>query len=280
VIDYSHGKRYDAVNGPEGLQFPARGRPFYESEADLILKASARLDALGWEHGDDVVRSQPLPTQDKDGKIRRSIIYLDFCDKPHGFKTDRGGNTALIGLDSLTGEIVELQRFIGYRYGPPTVRISAGEALQKAGDTIELDPKSTVRGPVYRDLTGMGTRSARGQRLMEDKQLDLAYVVEGPREFAFVAADTGEVLYHGSNLRGGEPPKPSGGAAGKSAQKGGSEGTHGGSEPNGAGSGAPSDATAGRSPAPDNGPPWGALAGTAGGVVLIGVAAYWIARRR
>jgi len=202
---YSNSKLYSAVNGPEGLRLPRSGPPFYRDEADLVTKAKRKLEAIGWSYGPDVTHNA-IPVPDARGNIAKVIIYLKFHDRPNGYSTLGAGNGALIGLDSLTGEIVELQRFIGYTYAPPTVNITSEQAVLAAREVIDVGPSPTVWGPYYQCLIEWGTLSQRGRALYRSKTMPLGYRIRGLTEDAVVASDTGEVLNRHSNATGGEVP--------------------------------------------------------------------------
>lgn len=205
VKSYSNSKLYSAVNGPEGLRSPKSGPPFYRDEADLVAKAKRKLEAIGWPYGPDVTHNA-IPVPDARGNIAKVILYLKFDDRPNGYSTLEAGNRAIIGLDSLTGEIVELQRFIGYTYAPPTVNLTSEQAVLAARDVIDVGPSPRVLGPSYQCLIEWGTLSERGRALYRSKMMPLGYWIRGLKENAVVASDTGEILNHYSNATGGEVP--------------------------------------------------------------------------
>lgn len=211
---YSNSKLYSAVNGPDGLRLPKSGPPFYRNEADLITRAKRKLEAIGWAFGPDVSYGhRPIPVPDAHGNIGKVIICLKFHDRPNGYSTLGAGNRAIFSLDSLTGEIVELQRFIGYTYAPPTVNITSEQAVQAAREVIDVGPSPTVLGPAYQCLIEWGPLSERGRALYRSKTMPLGYWVHGLKEDAVVASDTGEILNHYPNATGGEEPDSAANAA-------------------------------------------------------------------
>ncbi len=211
---YSNSKLYSAVNGPDGLRLPRSGPPFYRNEADLITRAKRKLEAIGWAFGPDVSYGhRPIPVPDAHGNIGKVIICLKLHDRPNGYSTLGAGNRAIISLDSLTGEIVELQRFIGYTYAPPTVNITSEQAVQAAREVIDVGPSPTVLGPAYQCLIEWGPLSERGRALYRSKTMPLGYWVHGLKEDAVVASDTGEILNHYPNATGGEEPDSAANAA-------------------------------------------------------------------
>lgn len=211
IVLYSHSGRYDAINGPGSSNGPKFGVPFYRNESDLIAKASGVLTSLGWDHGSTVHKQRPFPIADAGGKIPHTIVYVTFYESANGYVLEGGGNYCLVGFDSLSGSVVELQREMGFQFGPSVVGVDSQRALQSAAKMIEVGQSPVVRGPVYRVLIESGSLTDRATQLCRDKVVPLAYIVSGRREDAYVAADNGEVLETISNLTGGGPLRTSAG---------------------------------------------------------------------
>jgi hypothetical protein len=193
VTLYTDGLLYGRSNGGEAMHSPVYASPFYSSKKDLALRGREVLDHLGWHTGPEVT-FPALPKLDRNGKCRREILYLNFSDRPYRFPATRVGNTSLIGLDSLTGEVIELQRSVGYRYAPPELRISRDQAIKVARGSILPTGPLEVNGPAYQLLSTDEVLSPRGSALCRAKTLPLAYRLVGQNGFVVVAADAGEVL--------------------------------------------------------------------------------------
>ncbi|MBI5708405.1 MAG: hypothetical protein HZC36_15590 [Armatimonadetes bacterium] len=202
IVSYGNGKRYGAAHGSDSFRAPTRGKAFYHDESDLIAKASAKLEAIGWAHGPDVIKEHPFPTPDENGELGHAIIYVRFYERPNGYRLEGGANFCVIGLDSLSGDIIELDRALGYTFGPTTSTIDSTTALEAASAKIELGEAPDVWGPIYRQLSERADLSTRGRDLCRRQVVPLCFVVRGTKQDAYIAADNGEVLETHSNLTG------------------------------------------------------------------------------
>ncbi|HTQ10625.1 MAG TPA: hypothetical protein VMI31_11175 [Fimbriimonadaceae bacterium] len=189
------------VNGPESIHYPQQGKPFYVSQSDLFGYAKRKLDEVGWPHGPDVRPHNALPVPDADGTIPRSLIAVDFSDRANGYPV-RGGNFVEVEMDSLSGDIVGLQREARYTYAPPVLKITRNQAIEIARSITEVPLGSTVIGPAYQLLTQHDELSERGARLCDSNQEVLGYLIRGKSQDVIVAGDNGEVLSHFSNATG------------------------------------------------------------------------------
>lgn len=188
-------------NGPDKLRSGRVGAAFFASEPQLGAIAERRLKAIGWEFGPLVARKR-LPKANNNGEIGESIIFLKFYERPHGFSAEGAGNMVEIGLDSLTGEIVEMMRFIGYRSGPASLNVTRARAIEVARSATSLSASPIVIGPIYRQLSVQETLSKRGREFCRNKMLVLSYCIVGRQEVLVIAADTGEIVSRRSSARG------------------------------------------------------------------------------
>jgi hypothetical protein len=182
------------------LSIAQHGKPFYSSDKGLIAAAKARMDLMGWARGPDVYYKS-LPSTGRNGEMARAIIYLEFADRPDGRDARHVGNSASVGLDSLTGEIVEAHRAVGYSYEPSDLRISREEAVSIARDGGAISTVSEITRPRYIDLSPSSHLSHRAWGLYDKKTLPYVYVVVSAnnQEVAVIAADTGEILCQDDN---------------------------------------------------------------------------------
>ncbi|HTQ11173.1 MAG TPA: hypothetical protein VMI31_13985, partial [Fimbriimonadaceae bacterium] len=175
------------------------GPPFYRSEKDVIARAAATLDRLGWHHGPDS-RMAALPKPGAAGTVSRSEIRVVFFDRPYGFPTDFSGNRSDIGLDSLTGGEIELTRSTGYTYSAAKVKITPAQAIAIARRAIELSAAPRIVGPRYRTLSPIDRNLSPAARRMALAKLEpLIYEVSGKQQDAWIDAATGEILERHSN---------------------------------------------------------------------------------
>jgi hypothetical protein len=185
-----------ARGGPASRGAPQHGKPFYGSEQELETVARARLQAVNWHHGASLTY-RPLPQADERGEVPRSLITLRFSDQPNGFPSPGVGNVSSITLDSLSGEIVIMERRMGYSYGPGKVGISPDEAVKRASRVAKVPAGSIAHGPSYQELAlfaRTGKYSARGREYSREDVLPLVYAVKAKGENVLVAADNGDVL--------------------------------------------------------------------------------------
>jgi hypothetical protein len=193
IVRYTNRRLSNRATGPRALQGTALNLPFYGSKEDLVARAQAKLTALRIPFG-PVVAGGPVPAS--------PVVYLRFYEKPYGYSAEGSGNMTLIGLDSSSGQIIELQRFIGFHAEPAKLNINKARAIEIARKITPLSPSASIYGPMYREISFRDHPSARGMSLCRNKTLTLAYCVVGAREVVIVAADTGEILSHRSAARG------------------------------------------------------------------------------
>lgn len=208
VTRYSNSIFYSRVQGPKAVKAARTGKAFYASETDLVSKAKAKLETLHWPFGSEVIH-RPLQSPNDQGEINRSIVYLKFCDKPNGYSTNQSGNICVIGLDSLTGDVIELQRRMGYLYGPAQVKVTSTEATAIASQSIDLEKSGKASGPQYVEILGVGELSDRAKELYQSKTIPLVYFIHGTKKDALIAADTGEILVSYDNAVAGEKTQSS-----------------------------------------------------------------------
>jgi hypothetical protein len=177
------------------------------SSQRLIDKARSALDLVGWYHGPDVSVKFANPGSTA-GRVRRQIVGLTFSDMPYGYSAVGVGNFAFVGLDSATGEVASMQRQIGYRYEQVPVKVSKEQAIKIAVSEAGLSSTTTVQGPRYLQFAEKRVLSERARELKEKRTLALGYLVTGPEDTVYVAADTGEVLLSGSGPTAGARPNP------------------------------------------------------------------------
>jgi hypothetical protein len=185
-----------------------RAKPFFPDPARAIAHAKRVAESVGWVCG-PTVRHRPLPTTDAAGDVRLATLYFTFIERPNGYPTNGDGNIVQVGLNSLTGDLVEMERRVGFTYEPAVVNLTAEQAKQRAAAAITLGPAPTVTGPLY-EPAERSHPSSRALALIQEKKIPLVYFVRGPEQAALVATDTGEVLCHfgiGTGARIGSPER-------------------------------------------------------------------------
>ncbi|MFI5385975.1 MAG: hypothetical protein ACHQ50_07625 [Fimbriimonadales bacterium] len=196
-----------AMPGPGSREGLRSGRPFYRSEQDVVAKAAAALDRLGWSHGPDV-QHRPRPQPNASGEIGRTIISVEFDDRPNGYPANGYGNSCTVGLDSLTGDLVEARRLVGYTYAPANVKITKDQALAIAARAIKLTSPPDVHGPQYQGLSLYSRAiSPEGRKMAENRMVPLVYAVRGVSEDVYIDVSNGKILTRFSNAVGGAARK-------------------------------------------------------------------------
>ena len=193
VVLFLDGQNRKPFNGPTMKDYDQSGKPFYGSEKDLIAKVDSKLSYIGWKHGPEF-EVKSLPNPEESGAIKRQIMYIDFYDRPNGYRAKGVGNFVEVGVDSLSGDIVEMQREVGYKYGPGTLDISYEKAFSVAKGAIDLPEQTAKVEPTYHEFHDGEELSDRAEQYCENKTLALAYQFESSEGYVVVAADTGEIL--------------------------------------------------------------------------------------
>lgn len=195
VVRYTDGELESlAMLGPRSRSVAQQGIPYFASKEALVLHAKKKLDSIAWHHGSGVeIKSFPQPNGR--GEVPRVIIGLVFSDEPHGFPSTGKGNFAVIGLDSLSGEVVSLQRELGWTYGPPTLKVTRDEAIAIASQHEEIPADPWVFGPSYLTISSYDKDlTPRAEQLCRNKELVLGYIIRGKKRSFQIAADNGELL--------------------------------------------------------------------------------------
>ncbi len=105
ILGFIDKRLYSRVQKPTQWAEPAADKPFYRSAKDIRGAASNTVYSLKWRTAEKC-EVGPLPKLNANGLVMRSIVWVQWSQ----VKSGRKRIFCKVGLDDLSGQVVELQR--------------------------------------------------------------------------------------------------------------------------------------------------------------------------
>lgn len=182
-------EREALANSPK---MPSKGVPFFDSSNELERRGRSTLSSIRWNSSGDAEFGY-FPKPDPLGEVPRGVLWVRLYERANGYPA--AGNCAGASFDSITGELISVDRTIGFTYAEPLVKVSKAQAAEAASRELrERVPVEAVSGPKYWYLNAAYQESARAGELISQQRLLLSYRVRLPEHTLVVSAADGAVL--------------------------------------------------------------------------------------
>jgi hypothetical protein len=163
------------------------------SMEDATAQARKWASALGWPVGEQAECKGAFPKLDSNGVGVRAGITVRFLGDRDGYRSP--AEDVSFTMDSITGEVADASRPVGYTFESGKLNIDSARALaiaREAGSGVQRAPAQAE----YLAMSAFGFpgESARGLHMGANKIAILGYAIEGDKKVVYIAGDTGEVL--------------------------------------------------------------------------------------